>query len=806
MDSGMKWAAGGLLIAALLAVNPAAGSDVCNCDCPDPFAPPSVVKENLGAKARHAFHDIRTTWDKYFEVYPAELDGHEVTTFEKVRENPGFYLDRKIRFDIYYGKSGQFYRPFTSPFHSDGYVNFGAWSYGANLWRAEGRASVHPLYYIDKRKTKLIDKLAHLPIYTPVHVWATVRSKSDNLPWIEILGAEIIPEAALSDDTLRHIELGVSQLGKKRFDLAAQTFDAAIALELPVKAEAEVYPLLGRAYFELRLYNKARCALVNAILRNDRDVPTLILLAKTDLRLEMYDEARKAAVAALKIEPGNPRARAELGLALAMQGKVREGFRELEYAEKLAPRNQLHEANRNRAMIYVMQKELELAEKEMASAVLLRGLDFVPHLELGDILMLRGKLEDARREYTQSRDLAPARPEPHYKTAVVLKAIADNLAKEGKADEAKKLYEEALVSVQAAIARDEHYVAAYGLEAELLRLLGRAADAVKAVEKGVAANPNDAGMQDILYREAAAAGDWSAMERATRAALGLRANAERYSQLGNILAGKPDPDYSGAAEAYQSALRLSPDRIDDLAALSHLQVHMLGQYGSAESALARVVEAQPENGGAWYDLSIARRNVGSYEGAVIAADRAVELNKNASSRIAAAHARVNRNAPGDLAAAEEMAKAAAAEATLESDKAWASAIIGAVALTNGKAAEAQSAFAAAEPQLKDNAEFNLWYGTAMLRNNDPLQATDKLQLALTQSRGGPVAVEAAKSLKFAQEMSKGRTIRIEESAPSRTVEIKPAGEGEKKPMPPVVEDNNGNGGTEPVPIEVPGPR
>jgi tetratricopeptide (TPR) repeat protein len=505
MDSGMKWASGGLFLALLLAASPTMASDDVDCALPNPFIPAQAQRESIGSKWRHGFHNVRTTWDKYFEVYPKELDGFEATTFDKVLANPTYFLDRKIRFDLCYGKSGQLYRPFTSPFHSDGYTNFSAWSYGAQLWRAEGRATIHPLFYVDKRKTALVEKLSHLPVYSPVHVWALVRSKSENLPWVEILGAEIIPESALTDDSLRHIELGVSQIAKKRYDLAAQTFEAALKQELPVRVEAEVYPQLGRAYFDLRLYNRARHALVNAVLRNEKDVASLILLAKTDLQLSRCDEAREAAQAALKHEPSNPRARAELGLALAMEGKVREGLKELEYAEKLAPRNQLHEANRNRAMIYVREKQFELAEKEMASAVLLRGLDFAPHLELGDILMLRGKLDDARREYTQARDLAVARPEPHYKTAVVLKAQADQLSKDGKADDAKKLLEEALVSAQAAIARDQHYAAAYVLEAELLKALGRSADAVKAIERGVEANPKDDTLKELLKAAAAPA-------------------------------------------------------------------------------------------------------------------------------------------------------------------------------------------------------------------------------------------------------------------------------------------------------------
>src|SRR4051812_16751350 len=123
MDKGKQFS--GALLALLLIVSATVcvqASDEPACDLPNPFIPVGIHKESTSAKWRHAFHDIRTTWDKYFEVYSEELDGFEHVPFEKIAADPAFFLDRKVQFDMYFGKIGGFYRPFISPFIESDYV------------------------------------------------------------------------------------------------------------------------------------------------------------------------------------------------------------------------------------------------------------------------------------------------------------------------------------------------------------------------------------------------------------------------------------------------------------------------------------------------------------------------------------------------------------------------------------------------------------------------------------------------------------------------------------------------------------
>jgi tetratricopeptide (TPR) repeat protein len=786
-----------------------AGDELC-ADLTNPFAAVPLVKETTGANWRHGFHRMRDTVTKYFEVYEEELEGYEGVSLEKVNADLSAYLDRKVQFDAFYCKMGQFFRPFVSPFHEDGFVNFGVWPYGADLWQKEARKDLFLLFYIDKRRDKLIQKLDHLPMFTPIHIWATMRSKSERMPWFEVFGFEIIPETVLTESTLRHLETGATQLRQKRYDLAVEKLEAAVSLQLPVFAESKTYSMLGRAYFEQRLFRGARNAYVNAVMRDRGVVANLVMLARTDLRIDPSDgnfaaEAKIAAEQALVIEPTNAEAHAELGLAIAMLGDIRGGYIQIDYAQKYAPRGQLPEANRNRAMIAILEKNLELAKQELNQAVILRATDYTLHLELGDVHMAMGHMEDARREYTQAKDLAPLRGEPFYKTALVDKLMADALMKDGKKDDATKLYNEALENVKNAIIKDVHMSKAYGLESEILRALGREEEAKKVLEKGATLNPKSSKMQDVYYEQAAAMGDWVGMEKATRASIAIRADAAHYSRLGSILLSKPEPDMAGAAAAYESSVAMDGSNAEDWATLGHIRVASLSDWEGGRIALEQAVRLQPANGSAWYDLGVARRMLLDRLGAVAAADTAVAILKSNDAKLLGAQTRVDRAVPPDLDEAADTAQAIANESKIDSDKARALSIKGGALLKQGKTDEALDALNAAAAILKDNPENELWEGLALIKKGDAAGAQEKLSSALDLTRNAPpspliaqVRADAEKALKDAAKMAPG------ENKPKGTETASfQQPDGQKKPTPPVSEEN---GNAEPVPAKAPGPR
>ena len=796
----------------LIAACGARASDEVVVDLPNPFGVGCIKEERIGANWRHGLHRMREKFTDYFKVYDEELEGGEPTTLEKVKENPAYYLDRKIEFDVHLGKTGHFYKPGNSPFGEDGYVNFGVWPYGVELWRPEVRGDVSLLFYLDKKRKNEIEQVSHTPMYTPMHVWGIVRSKNDNTPWLEIKGLEIIKETPLTDSSLRHLEGAVSQMRQKRFDVAAQLFDQGLALQLPVFAEARVYANLGRCDYELRLFRSSRNALVNAILRDSKVVLNLILLARDDLRVDPEDgnfaaEAREAAERAIALEPTNPEAHAELGLALAMLGDIRGGYREVDNAQKFASGGKLPEANRNRAMIALLEKNFDLATRELNQAVVLRPTDYTIHLELGDVNLITGKLEEARREYTQAKELAPQRAEPFYKTALALKLQGEAFEKEGKKVEAEKAYDEAIDNVTSAIAKDIHMSRAYGLKAELLRKRGHEEEAKKVLEQGALNNPRSPRMQDVYYEQAAALHDWEGMEKATRAALAFRRDAVHLSRMGKILSGRPNPDFNAAAEALTAAVGMNPTSGDDWALLGQIRLNQLGETTGAASALQEAVRLQPGNGVAWFTLAQVDRALGDTAAEVSAAGQAADILKSDDAKLLQAQALADRGAAEDTAKAVEIAQGIEAATKVDADKAHAQSVRAAALVKQGKLDDALEAVTASDAVLKSDPQNSLIHGQILLARGDISGAREFFNSALSLTQNAEAAnlgvrADAQRGLSQTVITDKKGVIIVRGNTEMRTTDGEAA--TNKRPMPPVTEE--GNGSTEPVPAQVPGPR
>ena len=721
----------------------------------NPFIRPVIYHESVRAEWRHTFTHMRRTWDKYFEVYPKELEGFNPTTLDKVRAEPAFFLDQNIQLDVYFGKNGSIYRPFTAPFHEDGYVNFSAWGYGSELWLKESREQIHLLFYVDRRRKELVEKLAHIPMYTAVHLWVQERSRSENTPWMEIKGAEIIPETALRDTTLRHMELGAKQMARKRFDLAAQSFEAALKLQMPVNAEARAWALLARSYFELRCFSAARNAYAEALIRDESNVQNLIFLARSDEQLQHYDEALQASEIAVKYAPANPEARAELGLALAMLGDDKAGFRELDFAQKLAPRNQLPEAHRNRGVIYIKEGKLDLAKQELSQAVILRAADPVLHMELGEVLLTMNQLEDAKREFNFAKDLSPNRAEPYMRFAIVAKLQGDAAKKDNKLDDAKKFYTEALDNARLSLKVDDMNSDARALELDMLHELGREKEAEKSADTALARMPGNVKYAEALYDAATKLGHWDTMERAATLAVKIKPDGRAFSRLANVLASRPNPDLAGAAANYELALKVDAD-----------------------------------NGSAWFELAQIRRAMNNVEGAISAADRASEIMKSPEARTLAARARLDRETADP--ASIDLAKVLADEAKDDATRAQAQSILGAALFRTGNLDGALEAFAKSDALMKDNADQQFWYGMALLQKNDVEAAKLHLKSAVDLSRNGSAQNATSdrlsqKAIEQIEKLEPGYGNKLPDPGKMATkIADKPA---VRKVLPPVIEDD-----------------
>jgi tetratricopeptide (TPR) repeat protein len=268
---------------------------------------------------------------------------------------------------------------------------------------------------------------------------------------------------------------------------------------------------------------------------------------------------------------------------------------------------------------------------------------------------------------------------------------------------------------------------------------------------------------------------------------------------------RPEPDPQGAAAAYERAVGLNSGNPDDWAALGHIRVASLNDWAGGRSALEEAVRQQPGNGSAWYDLAVARRMLTDKEGAVVAADQASTILKSNDAKLLAAQTRVDRSIGSDLSDAADAAQTIASDSKIDSDKARALSIKGGALLKQGKPADAFDALDAAAAIIKDSPENTLWTGLALMQKGDATAAQDKFASAVELTRNAPpsplmakVRLDAEKALKDVAKFTGGeRRVITTETARSEQPET------EKKPMPPVSEEN---GTTEPVPAKAPGPR
>ncbi|MCW8132797.1 MAG: tetratricopeptide repeat protein [Planctomycetota bacterium] len=483
---------------------------------PNPFIPAKLEKESMGATLRHPLHKIRTTWDDYFKVWDKPTEGHQCTTLEKIRATPVFFMHRKVEFNIYYNKRGAFFRAILAPFHRDTHVNFSCYAHGADLWDREQRTDVFPFMYIDLKNDKLIRKIDGYPQYTPMRIYGEVTMVSEGFPWITVTGMEPLKEPAHSLASLRDLELAWGQMDKKNWALAEETFKAVLEKDIPIQTRIKVYEALGNTQMHLRKYGSARESLIKGLrlygtprvqfvdylAQKDKTANnSLVMLAKTDLVLGNNIEAEQAAELAIYLESPNPVARAEMGLAIARNGDIKKGLFEIDQAQRLAPGERLPEAFRNRAQVYLMEGKLEDARNELEQAIILKVSDSMYHLELGEVYAALKDTAKAQSSFESAAKLVPDMAEPYYKLAGLAKAAGDAAAAEKKDEDAKKAWELAAKYCEDGEKADDQFVPLYVIHAEVLKALGRPADAVKILHKGLKAGKGNPEMLKAIEEE-----------------------------------------------------------------------------------------------------------------------------------------------------------------------------------------------------------------------------------------------------------------------------------------------------------------
>lgn len=773
---------------------------------PNPFIPVPLHKEGYGTQIRHTLHKFRTTYDDYFKIWEKPREGHDLTTLPKILSKPDFYLSRKVEFDLYINRRGNFFRPFTTSFHRDHFVNFNGWPHGTEIWNPEKRESeIYPFLYIDQRNTTLINKIDKLDPFTSIHVWGKVENVSEGFPWIEITDFESIKEDYLTLPKLRSLEVGYRKMMDRDYSIAASRFEAAMTMELPWVASKKISENLASCYMQthrfntarevliqgLELYRDKKTQLVEAVLKETETAPKLLMLGQSDIKLDLLSEAKQSLELCIKLEPHNAVAHAELGLVYARMGNFAQGFWEVNAAQRLVPDGRLPEAYRNRGQIYLLLNNLEKARFELEKAVQLRPNDYMFHIELGEVFLKLNNLADAQREFESAAHADSSRPQPLFKLASLLKLQGDVAKKDGKNDDATKLYTQALDYVTKCEEKDPQFAPAYGLHAEILRALGKNDDAWKIMEKGAQMNPRSVSMLETLYEQAYTVGDWKGMEEARRREAELQPqNIDVNVRLGDVLSNKPSPDYASAESAYLKATQIDPSNAyawARLTAMQRQQNKVLTGYQTGEKA----VLIDTKNAALWSDVSELRRLNGHPEAGLAAAEASIAISDSSPARIAAAKALLDRGLPGDADVAVTHARQAVSLALTENEKTLGHGVLGASLAAAGKSEEAKAELSLANSALSNDALHNYSMGKVSL---DPAEATSHYQKALELSVGDATGAKSSELMKDKAE----KALREVAKASHKKEESKPKDEVVKTPEKPANEDN-------PLVIRIPGP-
>jgi tetratricopeptide (TPR) repeat protein len=717
----------------------------------NPFLPVTLEVDDYGASMRHPFHKLRVTWDDYFKVWPKPREGYQQTTVAKLRASPTSFLHRKVEFDVYFNAHGGFFRPFVAEFHKDTHFNFSVWDHDTELWNKQQRADIYPFLYIDLRDDKIIQRLEKTPRFSGLHLYGEVKVVSEGFPWITIVDSEPLNEPQFYEGSLRDLELAFARVEKRDWPLATTALRAALNESLPLTTQFKVFEALGKCLLEqnlcesaretliegLRLYGGPRIQLPDALRRDVGCTKMLFPLTEADLRLNRDAEAQMAAELCVRFEPANPLGHVLLGLALAKQGQFREGLTEVDIAQRLAPEGKYLEARRIRSKIFGLMGNWEGAKAEIDQAILLRPNDAQLHIEAGDVLMAMKNYTLAQKEYELvSATLAPDRPEAYLRQAQAFRAMGDAALAANKKDEAGGFYAQALEKAKVAVQRDDLYAPAYGFQAELLRSIGKEAEATAVLEQAVAAGPKSFAVQEMLYERARAQGDWDKMEKACMAEVALRpADVALHVRLADIRAYRPTPDYAGAESEYAQASNLDPGNVNAWCRLAFVR-NRLCMWKQALMAAQQATALDACSYYGWTELTIAQRQLGERGEAVKAARQAARLQNSVAARIALATTCLDRGDEGDVGQALELAKSAAADAQTDAERAAAQCVLGAALVANGSDKEALDAFRTADVSLGEDPWNNLWAGRALLHVGDAAGAKARFEKAMRAADPG----------------------------------------------------------------------
>ncbi len=359
-----------------------------------------------------------------------------------------------------------------------------------------------------------------------------------------------------------------------------------VAAPPPVQASAvlAIAVALGAiTFFQSAQYVAAETLYRETIARNPNAWMAYNNLASLELEATppAPSEARTLLETSLRIEPNNPEAHNNLGVALQRLGRLDEAAQEHREALRLFPN--YAEALNNLGIVAEQQGRLEEAVAHYTAAITLQPRErkrVEAYHNLGSALQKLGRYDEAMAQIEHA-----LRINPNYADA--RDNLATTLLRAGRADEAIAQYKEA-------IRLKPGYAEAHNNLGTVLAKAGRLEEAIAEFNETIRLKPDAAlthvNLADALRRLGRRDEAVTALKTAIRLQPDL---AFAHYSLGNLL--HDMGQIEGAVREYQEALRLEP-AATSFAIYNDLGVALaqMGRRGEAIAAFDRALAIKPD--------------------------------------------------------------------------------------------------------------------------------------------------------------------------------------------------------------------
>lgn len=205
----------------------------------------------------------------------------------------------------------------------------------------------------------------------------------------------------------RSIDLGISYLNQKNYELATKEFNKV----LEVNPENETaHAKLGHVYLQQKNFPQAIAQFKQALKLNPRSIESLFGLGFYCFERGDIEEAINKFDYVLKLEPNNEHAHFGLGLSYRQKKEFDKAIEEFNYALKINPRHpqvnyELCLCYHALGLFYQQQKEFSRAIAQFKQILKLNPQDWRAHESLASVYLEQDRLALCLEELQQIKDL-----------------------------------------------------------------------------------------------------------------------------------------------------------------------------------------------------------------------------------------------------------------------------------------------------------------------------------------------------------------------------------------------------------------